>query len=598
MAGSDFQSFIDEVVMRNDIVDIISEYTTLKRTGNNMMGLCPLHNDRKSPSLSVSPDKQMFHCFGCGAGGNVIHFIQAAMNLDFMDALKYLADRVHMEMPDNRTGRDKQKQLAISKKREKLYEINAQAARYFFECLASPAGEPGLTYLKNRMISNSTIKRFGLGYAPEGWSNLINFLKKKGYNENDMLDAGLVKKRDNGTFYDAFYDGRVIFPIIDVRGNVIAFGGRVVKDGTDAPKYWNTPETLVFKKKDNLFGLNIAKNAKADRLLLMEGYMDVVSLHQNGFNNAVASLGTAFTPEQAKLVKRYAPRAVLCYDNDEAGKKATIRAGDILFDAGVKVRVLTVTDGKDPDEFIKMKGPDMFSVLIEKARPLIEYKVAEAELKYNLDDLDDKVDFLNEVSVILSRVKNQAQREIYISKIAEELSISPESISAGISGIENKEKAILRRREENKQRRERDIMTGGVSASHRDRELFNAERLLLCLMTDKRVIGLVKESGIVPDDFIRSELHKRLASLLFELYESGEGTEGNDILNRCSPENVGEISNILISDKNIKDKYEASKKPLEIIALSKEERIKEKAISSGDEEELKRLFELKRKKKE
>ena len=531
MAGSDFQSFIDEVVMRNDIVDIISEYTTLKRTGNNMMGLCPLHNDRKSPSLSVSPDKQMFHCFGCGAGGNVIHFIQAAMNLDFMDALKYLADRVHMEMPDNRTGRDKQKQLAISKKREKIYEINAQAARYFFECLASPAGEPGLTYLKNRMISNSTIKRFGLGYAPEGWSNLINFLKKKGYN-------------------------------------------------------------------DNLFGLNIAKNAKADRLLLMEGYMDVVSLHQNGFNNAVASLGTAFTPEQAKLVKRYAPRAVLCYDNDEAGKKATIRAGDILFDAGVKVRVLTVTDGKDPDEFIKMKGPDMFSVLIEKARPLIEYKVAEAELKYNLDDLDDKVDFLNEVSVILSRVKNQAQREIYISKIAEELSISPESISAGISGIENKEKAILRRREENKQRRERDIMTGGVSASHRDRELFNAERLLLCLMTDKRVIGLVKESGIVPDDFIRSELHKRLASLLFELYESGEGTEGNDILNRCSPENVGEISNILISDKNIKDKYEASKKPLEIIALSKEERIKEKAISSGDEEELKRLFELKRKKKE
>ena len=179
MAGSDFQSFIDEVVMRNDIVDIISEYTTLKRTGNNMMGLCPLHNDRKSPSLSVSPDKQMFHCFGCGAGGNVIHFIQAAMNLDFMDALKYLADRVHMEMPDNRTGRDKQKQLAISKKREKIYEINAQAARYFFECLASPAGEPGLTYLKNRMISNSTIKRFGLGYAPEGWSNLINFLKIK-----------------------------------------------------------------------------------------------------------------------------------------------------------------------------------------------------------------------------------------------------------------------------------------------------------------------------------------------------------------------------------------------------------------------------------
>lgn len=430
MANQDFQSFLDEVVMKNDIVEIISDFTTLKRSGSGLMGLCPLHNDKKSPSLSVSPDKQIFHCFGCGAGGSVIQFVEAAMNLDFMDAVKYLADRVHMEMPNTRGGGDKQRQLILSRKKERLYQINALAARYYYERLSEPEGRPGLEYLRNRKISNSTIKKFGIGYAPEGWSNLIDHLKKQGCSESDMYDAGLTKKRENGTYYDAFYDGRVVFPIIDVRGRIIAFGGRIIRDGTDAPKYWNTPETMIFKKKDNLFGLNLAKNDKSGRLLLMEGYMDVVALHQSGFGNAVASLGTSFTSEQARLVKRYAPRAVLCYDNDEAGKKATLRAGDILFDEGVKVRVLTVTDGKDPDEFIKNKGPDMFAVLIEKAEPLIEYKINEIREKYNLNDVDDKVDFTREVSAVLARVKNPAQREIYVSRLADELKISAGSIMA------------------------------------------------------------------------------------------------------------------------------------------------------------------------
>ncbi len=593
MANQDFQSFLDEVVMKNDIVEIISGFTVLKRSGSNMMGLCPLHNDKKSPSLSVSPDKQIFHCFGCGAGGSVIQFVEAAMNLDFMDAVKYLADRVHMEMPDKRSGGDKQKQLMASRKKERLYQINARAARYYFDQLSTPEGRPGLEYLKKRKISNSTIKKFGIGYAPEGWSNLIDHLKKQGCSESDMYDAGLVRKRENGTYYDAFYDGRVVFPIIDVRGRIIAFGGRIIRDGTDAPKYWNTPETMIFKKKDNLFGLNLAKNDKSGRLLLMEGYMDVVALHQSGFGNAVASLGTSFTSEQARLVKRYAPRAVLCYDNDEAGKKATLRAGDILFDEGVKVRVLTVTDGKDPDEFIKNKGPDMFAVLIEKAKPLIEYKINEIREKYNLNDVDDKVDFIREASAVLARVKNPAQREIYVGKLADELKISADSIMSGITEFERKNDRIEARRQENA--RLRQIVRRESAGTENARGLYWAERMLLNQMCDKQVMKRVKENGITPDDFICDPVHRRLAELLFELSEKGVCPEPADLIGRSLPEDAGPVSDILMSDKNIKDKASACAGPIETMMKAKEGRL----IAGGadDDEQLMRLFEKKKQRK-
>ncbi len=593
MANQDFQSFLDEVVMKNDIVEIISGFTTLKRSGSGLMGLCPLHNDKKSPSLSVSPDKQIFHCFGCGAGGSVIQFVEAAMNLDFMDAVKYLADRVHIEMPNTRGGGDKQRQLILSRKKERLYQINALAARYYFERLSEPEGRPGLEYLRNRKISNSTIKKFGIGYAPKGWSNLIDHLKMQGCSESDMYDAGLTRKRENGTYYDAFYDGRVVFPIIDVRGRVIAFGGRIIRDGTDAPKYWNTPETMIFKKKDNLFGLNLAKNDKSGRLLLMEGYMDVVALHQSGFGNAVASLGTSFTSEQARLVKRYAPRAVLCYDNDEAGKKATLRAGDILFDEGVKVRVLTVTDGKDPDEFIKNKGPDMFAVLIEKAEPLIEYKINEIREKYNLNDVDDKVDFTREASAVLARVKNPAQREIYVSRLADELKISAGSIMAGITEFERANARIEARRVENE--RVRQTVRRERVGTENARGLYWAERLLLNQMCDKRVMKRVRECGITPDDFTCDPVHRRLAALLFELSDKGVRPEPADIISRSLPEDAGPVSDILMSDKNIEDKLSASIGPTETIMKAKEERL----IAGGayDDEQLMRLFEKKKQRK-
>lgn len=595
MADMDFQAFIDDVLARNDIVDIISEYTVLKRSGNNMMGLCPLHNDRKSPSLSVSADKQIFHCFGCGAGGNAINFIQSAMNLDFMDALKYLADRAHLEMPTGRFS-DKQKQTEVSKKRRRLYELNAAAARYFFDNLTEDS--IGLRYLKDRQITGKTIKKFGIGYAPEGWSNLINYLKNLGYTESEMFEAGVAKRRDDGSFYDVFFDGRVIFPIIDVRGNVIGFGGRVIKGGTDAPKYLNTPETLVFKKKENLFGLNLAKDSKADKLLLMEGYMDVVSLHQNGLTNAVASLGTAFTPEQAKLVKRYAPKAVLCYDNDEAGKKATIRAGDILNEAGVATKVLTVTDGKDPDEFIKAKGAEMFGVLIEGAKPYIEYKIDEAKKRYNKDDIDEMADFMEEVSIILSKIKNEARREVYINRMADNLKISPDGLRNSIREVMLKTEKSEERRRQNQLKRSQSKITrantGGKSA-HISQQEYNTERLLLSFMTDKKIVKDIVDSNIEPDDFAADELHKKIASIIFDAYKENRSVGYNELINSFDDSSCGRVSAIMINDKGTKEKQEEAKKLIKIMLLSKIRRQTEKAIENGDGEELKKLLEEKEK---
>ena len=369
----DFQDFIDEVVQKNDIVDLISRYVTLKRVGNRFQALCPLHNDKKTPSFSVSPDKQLFHCFGCGAGGTVINFIMAKENLDFMEAA------------------EKNRAAQIHEKKKRMYEMNAEAARFFFNQLIAPENKHALDYLKDRKLLNSTIKSFGLGYAPDSWSALIDFMKTKGYTDEELVEVGLAVKRDNGTYFDKFRD-RVMFPIVDLRGNVIGFGGRILRDKENAPKYLNSPETLIFQKKENLFAMNRAKNTKSGQILAMEGYMDVISLHQNGFDNVVASLGTAFTPQQAELIKRYTDKVVLCYDADEAGQKATDRAGEILREADIKTKVLKITDGKDPDEYIKAKGAGMFQLLVENAESFIEYKVHGIEKKFNLEDPVAKIE--------------------------------------------------------------------------------------------------------------------------------------------------------------------------------------------------------------
>ena len=596
MANAEFQNFIDEVIDKNDIADVISEYTKLKRVGNRFAALCPLHNDKKSPSLSISPDKQMFYCFGCGAGGNIIHFIMAAEHLDFMDALKYLADRAHIPMPEfshNSVSRKENQD-----KKQLIYKINADAARYFYSCLAGEKGKDALAYLKNREIKNSTIRSFGMGYAPEGWDNLLVHLKEKGYKEQDIFEAGLIKRRDNGTYYDSFYDGRVMIPIINVQGNIIGFGGRIMTERSNTGKYLNSPETAVFHKKENLFGLNFAKNDRSGSLLLMEGYMDVISLHQAGITNAVASLGTAFTDEQARLIKRYTGKVVLCYDSDEAGKKATIRAGEILTRHNIKARVLTVTDGKDPDEFVRKKGGDMFRVLIERAKPLIEYRIDEIQKEYNAGDdenelifadTESRIGFTEAAAAVLAEVKNPVEFEIYTSRVSEKSGVSIDSLNAAIAALRrDNDKKEERREERMLRKRQKSLNTAD------NMRVFNAEQLLLNLICDKSVYKMVQEYGITPDSFVY-DLHKRLAQMIFNMYNSDGLVDINIILSNFDEEYRGQVAKILMYDRNTHDKKRAAEQALTIIRQERNLKDQEKLFEAGDLKSLDALLRQRKK---
>lgn len=590
----DFQDFIDEVIQKNDIVDLISRYVTLKRVGNRFQALCPLHNDKKTPSFSVSPDKQLFHCFGCGAGGTVIHFIMAKENLDFMEAVKLLAERAGVPVPDQRSAAEKNRAAQIHEKKKRMYAMNAEAARFFFNNLIAPENKKALDYLKNRKLSNATIKNFGLGYAPDSWSTLIDYMKEKGYSEEELAEAGLAVKRENGTFFDKFRD-RVMFPIIDLRGNVIAFGGRILSDKENAPKYLNSPETLVFKKKENLFAMNIAKNSKEGQFLLMEGYMDVISLHQNGFDNAVASLGTAFTPQQADLLKRYADKAVLCYDSDEAGQKATQRAGEILREAEIKTKVLKLNEGKDPDEYIKLKGPEMFRFSLDNAESFIEYKIHSIEKKYNLEDTVEKIEFIEQIAKVFANIKNDVEREVYIKKIARETDVSPDNINVRVREIARKSQKIEASRELSREKRQFEERTGGRSDLEK-MKLYNAEKLLLNLICEKDVFKAVGNQ-LSPADFSEG-LHRRLAEIIFETLGKGEKINPAAVISLFESSELGLVSEILSDDKNVDNRLEAVKMPLRIVLEHKRKIADEASVQGGDAAKLQEIMDrLKKEKK-
>ena len=590
----DFQDFIDEIIEKNDIVDLISRYATLKRVGNRFQALCPLHNDKKTPSFSVSPDKQLFHCFGCGAGGTVIHFIMAKENLDFMEAVKFLAERAGIAVPDYQSPAERNRAAQIHDKKKRMYEMNVEAARFFFNSLIAPENSKALEYLRNRKLSNSTIKSFGLGYAPDSWSSLIDYMKEKGYREDELFEVGLAVKRDNGTYFDKFRD-RVMFPIIDLRGNVIAFGGRILKDKDNAPKYLNSPETLIYKKKDNLYAMNIAKNTKTGKFLLMEGYMDVISLHQNGFDNAVASLGTAFTKQQADILKRYADKAVLCYDADEAGQKATERAGEILREADLKVKVLKINDAKDPDEYIKAKGAEMFQLLVDNAETFVEYKIHKIEEQYNLEDTVEKIEFIEQIAKIFANITNDVEREIYIKKIARKTDLSPESIAVRIKERMQKNRKNDRAKFQRQEKRQFEERTGGRRDLDKMR-IYNAEKLLLNLICEKEVFKSIK-NRLKPSDFTEG-IHQRLAEIIFATLEKGEKLNPAAIIAQFDELDLGAVSEILSDDKNVDNKLEAVKMPLKILLEHKIKSEEQRLSQDGDIEKLQAIMErLKKDKK-
>ena len=402
-------AFIDELVARSDIVDVVSDYVNLAPKGGSYWGLCPFHGE-KTASFHVLPDRQLYHCFGCGKGGGVVSFVMELENLPYLDALRLLAKRAGMEFPEgdlDESGR---------RRRARLLQLNKEAARYFHSQLHSPAGREGLEYLRGRGLSKGIMTRFGLGFAPESWDSLTKAMTDKGFAKGDMLDAGLAVSGKKGGVYDRFRN-RVMFPIIDLRGDVIGFGGRVLGDGT--PKYLNSPDTPVFNKSRNLFALNLAKTTKLGRIVLTEGYMDTISLYQAGFDCAVASLGTALTADHAKLLSRFTKEVVICYDADAAGVQAANRAIPMLEKTGLKVRVLRVNGAKDPDEFIRKYGPDAFARLLDQSENYVEYNLGQLQSKYDLTDPVQKTEFARAAAEMLAGLDSPVEREVYAGQLSE-----------------------------------------------------------------------------------------------------------------------------------------------------------------------------------
>ena len=420
-------SFIQDLIARNDIEAVVSSYVRLKRTGQNLVGLCPFHGE-KTPSFTVFPSTASFYCFGCGAAGDVITFIKRMENLDYLDAVRFLADRAGLKMPDNQVND------ATSRLRMRILEANREAARFYHHYLYSPEGCKGLEYYYSRGYTDKTIRHFGLGYASEGWDTLLRFLRQKGFKDEELTAAFLAKRSSRDSMFDIFHH-RVIVPIIDIRGNVIGFGGRILDDSK--PKYINTSDTPVFKKTNNLFGLNFAKST-GKKLILCEGYMDVIALHQAGFTNAVAALGTSFTADHARLLSRYADEVTLIFDSDAAGQKGAQRAIGLIRETGVDIRVVAVPNGKDPDEFIRTNGAERFKLLLERAANDVEYRLMQIGLKYDLGSADGKAGYLREAAELLAGLPNSIERDVYAGKLSKEFSVSKEAILTQVGDLANK----------------------------------------------------------------------------------------------------------------------------------------------------------------
>ena len=511
------ESIINEIKYRNDIEEVIAPYVNLKRRGKNLVGICPFHNE-KTPSFTVYPENGSFYCFGCGVGGDVFTFTTLIEKLDYIEAVKLLAERSGIALPED--GYDD----SYQKLKDTVFEINRETARFFHSYLMSENGKWALEYLMQRGLSLSTIKHFGLGAAPDSWDALLNHLKSLGYSIPDMIQANVIGKSQRGTYYDRFRH-RVMFPIINVRGRVVAFSGRAMPGEDKAGgKYVNTSDTPVYKKSDNLFGMNFAKNNCAQRIILVEGNMDVVSLHQAGFNNAVAALGTAFTPEQAKLISRYTKEIVLIMDSDAAGQKAVRRAGEILKDTGLDVKIVSVPDGKDPDDYIKKNGAARFTALVEGATSEIEYKLLAAADSVNIAGDDGKLQYLSLAAQILADTPDMMARDLYIGRLSDKFGISRISLEIRVNEL-RKNKA---RKEQKKAFN--NLVTPRYSQNDINPEKRNHPK---CTTAEESVIAVLLQhpdlydyaAEHLPSEKMLTSLNKRIYSRLLEVLERGSNAD-------------------------------------------------------------------------
>ncbi len=535
---------IEEIRINNDIVDVVSEYVKLEKRGKNYFGLCPFHRE-KTPSFSVESTKQIFYCFGCGKGGNVFQFISLAEKIDYIESVRLLADRAKIALPESEDAGEAER----AKLKQQILNINLIAARYYNGVLNSEKGEPASQYLVKRAISGGTAKKFGLGYSTDEWDGLYRHLRTQGISEEHMLQSGLIMQSSKGHLYDRF-KGRLMYPIFDVRGNVIGFGGRVLDNSL--PKYMNSPETPTYSKGRHLYALNFAKNSGDKRLVVVEGYMDVISLFQSGITNAVASLGTALTESQGRILKKYAEEIVISYDADTAGQAATQRGLNILNDIGCNVRVLTVPDGKDPDEYIRKNGPDGFRKLIDNSLSLVEYKIKAIRGEQDMSTTEGKIGFLNKAASILAKIDNVVEREMYIKKLSREYEISEEAMLSEV---------LKKARPASKQNLR---ITNPVEAARKnldkgdeaEEKILHYERFILSLLcVDNSIYSIVKEKFKV-DRFTGAD-NRRIAEIIYGKIGEKKDLTPAELMNLVSPEDSGEFARILEEECHCDDNRRA-----------------------------------------
>ena len=533
------EELIEEIRSSNDIVDVISQYVILKRSGRNFFGLCPFHKE-KSPSFSVSPDKQIFHCFGCGVGGNVIHFVSKIENLNFPETLELLANRANITLPALDNSYEDNKKAIL---KSKVYEINEITAKFYHENLYKPTSKVAQEYIKKRKLDNRTLKSFLIGYSGN-FDELYKLLRQKGFKDEEILASSLVNRADNGRFIDRFRN-RLMIPIQDATGKFIAFGGRVLDDSK--PKYINSPENIVYSKGRNLFGLNIAKKGDTKKLIIVEGYMDAISLYQRGITNVVASLGTALTEQQGRLLRKNSEQVIIGYDADGAGQAATLRGLEILQNMGCDIRVLQIYGAKDPDEFVIKYGPERFQKCVDSAISLVEFKIKILKQNLNLENINDKIKFLNEVAKILSKVDNNMEKELYIDKISKEYGISKEAIYGEVNKLAynnvrtNKvlEKAPIKNfiKNENNQKV--------------DEAIIKREKMVIYILINYPDVSFNSIKDIITVDNIKNDINKTIIQKIYEQYSKGNT---NNIINLFEDQDVvNYLSGIMADDFGIQD---------------------------------------------
>ena len=573
MALSD--SFLQELKMKTDIEDVISTYVTLKRRGATLVGLCPFHNE-KTPSFTVYPATQSFYCFGCGAGGDAITFLKKIENLDYLDAVKTLAQRAGLQMPQE--GFDD----SLSKRRRRILEMNREAARFYHSVLLSPEGKVGYDYFIGRALSAATINHFGLGFAPNQWDALLKYMRAKGYQPAELVDAGLARKGQKG-YYDNFRN-RVMTPIIDVRGNVIAFGGRVLDDSK--PKYINTGDTLVYKKTNELFALNFAKDSKEDALILCEGYMDVIAMHQAGFSNAVAGCGTALTTEQVRLNSRYAKEVILTYDADEAGQKALQKAMTLFDQTDVKVRIPALVGGKDPDEIIRTYGRDKFKGMLEGASNETEFRLLALRRQYNLATTQGKIDFIGGALQILATLP-PVEQDLYVSRLSEELGVERQNMKVQLQdlvarqGNRREKREFKRIVQENMRKTARETMATDASL----RKLRAEDRLISLLLRYPDCSRLCKDFD---PQWLTPGFTQRVFTLILQRLENGDGTELMDLRDRLTDDEMGRLSGIIARGGESADAKQEFSDCLQTIRA--EQQKKQESAAELDDQAFRDLF--------